>query len=71
MHGDASLLVLAQTYGVDSQDIDDQETAADLLKRQLGRQVVVGDRVRFGKLRLTIRQMDGADITVVGIKLQS
>ncbi|KZN13769.1 hypothetical protein OA79_08560 [Marinomonas sp. TW1] len=71
VHGDASLLVLAQTYGVDSQDIDDQETAADLLKRQLGRQVVVGDRVRFGKLRLTIRQMDGADITVVGIKLQS
>lgn len=71
VRGDASLLVLAQTYGVDVEGIEDNETAADFIKRQLGRQVVVGDRVRFGKLRLTIRQMEDADITVIGIKLQS
>ncbi|WP_367998529.1 potassium/proton antiporter [Neptunomonas phycophila] len=69
IRGDASLLDLAKVYGVPLEGISAEDTAADLLQRQLGKSLVVGDRARFGNLRLTIRQMNGNQIEVIGLKL--
>lgn len=71
IRGDASLLDLAQVYGVSIDGIDKEDTAAGLLQKRLGKSLVVGDRVRFGNLRLTIREMDGNQIEVIGLKLQN
>ncbi|MBR7889258.1 potassium/proton antiporter [Marinomonas sp. A79] len=71
VRGDAPLIDLAKVYGVPLDGVDPQETAAQLLQRQLGKNVVVGDRVRFGNIRLTVRQMDGNQIESIGLKLQS
>ncbi|MDN2659026.1 potassium/proton antiporter [Neptunomonas phycophila] len=69
IRGDASLLDLAKVYGVPLEGISAEDTAAELLQRQLGKSLVVGDRARFGNLRLTIRQMNGNQIEVIGLKL--
>jgi len=70
IRGDAPLIDLAKVYGVPLDGIAPEDTAAELLQRQLGKHLVVGDRVRFGNIRLTIRQMDGNDIEIIGLKLQ-
>jgi len=69
IRGDAPLLDLAKVYGVPLEGISAEDTAAELLQRQLGKSLVVGDRARFGNLRLTIRQMNGNQIEVIGLKL--
>jgi cell volume regulation protein A len=71
IRGDASLLDLAKAYGVSIDGINEADTAAELLQNQLGKLLVVGDRVRFGNLRLTIRQMKGNEIEMIGLKLQN
>ncbi|UDV01898.1 potassium/proton antiporter [Marinomonas profundi] len=70
IRADAPLIDLAKVYGVPLDGIDPEDTAAKLLQRQLGKHLVVGDRVRFGNIRLTIRQMDGNQIEIIGLKLQ-
>lgn len=70
IRGDAPLIDLAKVYGVPLEGIAPEDTAAELLQRQLGKHLVVGDRVRFGNIRLTIRQMDGSQIEIIGLKLQ-
>lgn len=70
IRGDAPLIDLAKVYGVPLDGIAPEDTAAELLQRQLGKHLVVGDRVRFGNIRLTIRQMDGNQIEIIGLKLQ-
>ncbi|MCS7487523.1 MULTISPECIES: potassium/proton antiporter [Marinomonas] len=70
IRGDAPLIDLAKVYGVPLEGIAPEDTAAELLQRQLGKHLVVGDRVRFGNIRLTIRQMDGNQIEIIGLKLQ-
>jgi cell volume regulation protein A len=71
IRGDASLLDLAKAYGVSIDGINEADTAAELLQNQLGKLLVVGDRIRFGNLRLTIRQMKGNEIEMIGLKLQN
>ncbi|WOD09196.1 transporter associated domain-containing protein [Marinomonas sp. GJ51-6] len=58
-------------YGVSLEGISEGDTAAELVKQQLGKSLVVGDRARFGNLRLTIREMKGNQIEVIGLKLQN
>lgn len=70
IRGDASLVDLAKVYGVPLDGLDAADTASALLQRERGRHLVVGDRVRFGNIRLTIRQMNGDQIEIIGLKLQ-
>lgn len=70
IRGDASLVDLAKAYGVPLEGLSTDDTASDLLQRKLGKHLVVGDRVRFGNIRLTIRQMHGDQIEIIGLKLQ-
>ncbi|MFQ3186464.1 MAG: cell volume regulation protein A [Marinomonas primoryensis] len=46
------------------------DTALVPVPRQLGKHLVVGDRVRFGNIRLTIRHINGSQIEIIGLKLQ-
>jgi cell volume regulation protein A len=71
IRGDASLLDLAKVYGVSIEGINDTDTVTGLIHQQLGKSLVVGDRARFGNLRLTIRQMKGDQIEMIGLKLQN
>ncbi|ETX12445.1 potassium:proton antiporter [Marinomonas ushuaiensis DSM 15871] len=71
IRGDASLLDLAKVYGVSIEGIGEDDTAAELLQKQYGKSLVVGDRASFGNLRLTIREMKGNQIEVIGLKLQN
>lgn len=70
IRGDASLVDLAKAYGVPLDGLSTDDTASDLLQRKLGKHLVVGDRVRFGNIRLTIRQMHGDQIEIIGLKLK-
>lgn len=70
IRGDASLVDLAKAYGVPLDGLSADDTASDLLQRKLGKHLVVGDRVRFGNIRLTIRQMHGDQIEIIGLKLK-
>lgn len=70
IRGDASLVDLAKVYGVPLDGLSVEDTAAALLQRELGKHLVVGDRVRFGNIRLTIRQMHGDQIEIIGLKLK-
>lgn len=70
IRGDASLVDLAKAYGVSLDGLSTDDTASDLLQRKLGKHLVVGDRVRFGNIRLTIRQMHGDQIEIIGLKLK-
>ena len=70
IRGDASLVDLAKAYGVPLEGLSTDDTASDLLQRKLGKHLVVGDRVRFGNIRLTIRQMHGDQIEIIGLKLK-
>ncbi len=70
IRGDAPLLDLAKAYGVPIDGLDPQDTAEQLLQRQIGKTLVVGDRVRFGSLRLTVREMKEGKVEAIGLKLQ-
>jgi cell volume regulation protein A len=63
---DASITELAFVYGV---KIDETGTVEELLKARLGKHPVVGDRIKVGALRLTIRRTEGDSIVMIGLKV--
>lgn len=60
---------LATAYGVTVAEEMRDISVGDLLRKRLGRGVVVGDRVTVGPLRLTVRSMQGNEIQTIGLKL--
>ncbi len=62
---------LAASYGVDVPANELDLTLAELMLNRLGKHPVVGDRIRLGGLRLTIRQMDGDTLVSLGLKFIS
>ncbi|MGF1645240.1 MAG: potassium/proton antiporter [Thiotrichales bacterium] len=69
IEGHVRLDDLGQAYGVALPDPLHGLTLDAAIKRILPNPPVVGDSVQFGKLRLTVREMDGANIVLVGLKL--
>lgn len=65
---DALITDLSFAYGV---KIDEVGTVEALLKARLGKHPVVGDRIKVGALRLTIRRMEGDSIVMIGLKVDS
>lgn len=65
---DASLADLAFVYGV---TVSGEGTIEELLKARLGKHPVVGDRIKVGALRFTVRRMEGDHIVLIGLKVQS
>ena len=65
---DAAISDLALAYGV---NLEETGTVETLLKIRLGKHPVVGDRIKVGSLRLTIRRMEGDHIVLIGLKVTS
>ncbi|MFY0642624.1 MAG: potassium/proton antiporter [Bermanella sp.] len=63
---EAPIADLAFVYGV---SIKDEGSVEAFLKARLGKHPIVGDRVKVGALRLTIRRMEGDNIMLIGLKV--
>lgn len=71
LNPDARVSDLISSYGIQVDASETDLSLAELLSRRLGKHPVVGDRIRLGPLRLTIRQMDGDNILAIGLKLSA
>lgn len=61
---------VAAAYGNDAIAEDEREmTVAEVLQHRLGRPLVVGDRVRWGSVTLTVREIEHDQVRRVGLKL--
>lgn len=64
---DAAIKDLAFFYNV---KLDESGTVEELLKARLGKHPVVGDRIKVGSIRLTIRRMEGDHIALIGLRVK-
>lgn len=64
---EAPIADLAFVYGV---SIKDEGTVEAFIKGRLGKHPVVGDRIKVGALRLTVRRMEGDRIILIGLKMK-
>jgi len=69
LEGAARLGDVAQFYEIPIAPADAGLTLEEYLRRALRKPPVPGDRVALGRMRLTVREMDGDRITKVGLKL--
>lgn len=65
----APAAAFAATYGVALAADETTLATGELLERRLGRRPVVGDRVDFGHVELTVRALAGKRVGSVGLKL--
>jgi cell volume regulation protein A len=70
LDGTARAADVAAAYGNDAIADDEREmTVAEVLQHRLGRPLVVGDRVRWGSVTLTVREIEHDQVRRVGLKL--
>ena len=60
---------LAMLYGLTLTEKEQEFTVAQLLSARFGKKLVVGDRITLGSVRLTVRAMQGGDVSSVGLKI--
>jgi cell volume regulation protein A len=70
LDGGARFGDVAAMYGFAAEGEEGDLSLAAALHQRLRGRAVVGDSVAFGKLMLTVREMDGKAITRVGLKLR-
>lgn len=70
LDGGARFGDVAAMYGFAASGEEGDLSLAAALHQRLRGRAVVGDSVAFGKLMLTVREMDGKEITRVGLKLR-
>jgi potassium/hydrogen antiporter len=61
---------LAEFYDLPVPDEEKAASLADFVQARLGRQALVGDRIRVGEIGLVVREMQGERISQVGIELE-
>ncbi|MDD3517150.1 MAG: potassium/proton antiporter [Chromatiales bacterium] len=69
LNGDARLSDVALMYGVPVDEAYADRTLERHIEEELQVKPVVGDRVRVGRVELVVRELDGARISRVGLKL--
>ncbi|MFO8152823.1 potassium/proton antiporter [Thioalkalivibrio sp.] len=69
LNGTAQLGAVAMAYGATVPPEDQGLTLEEFLRAQLPVEPVVGDAVDLDRVRLVVREMEGARITRVGLKL--
>ena len=67
LNADAKLEDVCEAYGVPALG---SGTLEEFLRRRLKGRPVVGDAVHVGEIELTVREMEGARIVKVGLKLR-
>lgn len=68
--GDAPAGPVAMAYEVAVPEGDRDQSLADFMRGQLGDAPSVGDSVRLGAIELVVMEMDGEDMTSVGLRLE-
>jgi len=71
LDGDAPLGEVADIYGVELPEPVKSQTLGQYIDRQFHRRPVVGDFVRVGGMNLVVREIQGRDITKVGIVVRN
>jgi potassium/hydrogen antiporter len=68
--GSTLMATLAETYGLPLGREARGETAARFLRRRLGHEAAVGDRLRVGAVDLVVREIDRDGVASVGVDLE-
>ncbi|MEI9987648.1 MAG: potassium/proton antiporter [Aliidongia sp.] len=63
------MATVVDLYGLPGTLADRARTAGDFLRKRLGREPVVGDRVHLGLVDLIVRRLDGDCIAEIGVAL--
>ena len=71
LDGDAPLGEVADIYGVEVPERVKSQTLAQYIDRQFHRRPVVGDFVRIGGMNLVVREIQGGNVTKVGIVVRN
>ncbi len=66
--GNARLQDLAMFYPISMEEVQQQDTICDVLKRRLGGQPVVGDTCEWSGMRWTVAETEAGLITRIGVK---
>ncbi len=69
LNGSARAADVAAIYGAALEPDEQSLTVAELMERRLNRKLVVGDRVAWGSITITVREIDHDVVTKVGLKL--
>ena len=71
LDGDAPLGEVADIYGVELPEPVKSQTLGQYIDRQFHRRPVVGDFVRVGGMNLVVREIQGRNVTKVGIVVRN
>lgn len=69
LNGNAKLADIAALYGFNTPDEAHDATLSEVLTTRFNNRPVVGDRAQLGPVQLVIREMDGNEISKIGLKL--
>ncbi|MFI8418067.1 potassium/proton antiporter [Serratia sp. NPDC078593] len=70
LQSDAKLSDISQIYGLNLQDgIDEQQTLGQFVIQMIGGEAVVGDHVEWDGLTWTIAEMEGNQVSKIGVKI--
>jgi cell volume regulation protein A len=70
LNGDANLGELGAAYGIEVPPEHADKTLADYLNERSHGRVVIGDHAPLGRAELVVRELQGARVTKVGLKLR-
>ena len=63
------MATVVDLYGLPGTLADRARTAGEFLRKRLGREPVIGDRVHLGLVDLIVRRMEGDRIAEIGVVL--
>lgn len=70
LQSDARLSDISQVYGLNLQDdVDEQQTLGQFVIQLLGGEPVIGDQVEWDGLTWTIAEMDGNQVSKIGVRI--
>ncbi|CAI2519893.1 potassium/proton antiporter [Serratia ficaria] len=70
LQSDAHLSDISQLYGLNLQeDMDDQQTLGQFVIQLIGGEPVIGDQVEWDGLTWTIAEMEGNQVSKIGVKI--
>ncbi|CAI0701149.1 potassium/proton antiporter [Serratia ficaria] len=70
LQSDARLSDISQLYGLNLQeDMDDQQTLGQFVIQLIGGEPVIGDQVEWDGLTWTIAEMEGNQVSKIGVKI--
>jgi potassium/hydrogen antiporter len=62
---------IARFYGLSIPEAERDASLADLVGARLPRDPTLGDGIRFESIELVVREMNGAQITTIGLDLRT